>query len=46
MPRDVEAEVGRWRERLRERREAARNQSAVQPDEQPAKRKRWWRRRP
>src|SRR5919112_87521 len=28
MPRDVEAEVRHWRERMRERREAARNQSA------------------
>src|ERR671920_36854 len=28
MPRDVDAEVARWRERMRERREAARNQSA------------------
>ena len=48
MPRDVEAEVGHWRERLRERREAARNQPAVRREgETPQKtaRKRWWRRR-
>jgi hypothetical protein len=50
MPRDVEAEVGRWRERLRERREAVRNQPAVRRDATPPKpaRKRpfrwWWRR--
>jgi hypothetical protein len=37
MPRDVEAEVGRWRERLRERREAARNQPAVRREETPPK---------
>jgi hypothetical protein len=44
MPRDVEVEVGRWRERMRERREAAR--SAVRRDDPPPKspRKRWWRR--
>ncbi len=46
MPRDVEAEVARWRERMRERREAARNQPAVRREEPPSKtvRKRWWRR--
>ena len=45
MPRDVEAEVTRWRERMRARREAARNQPAVRQQEPPkAKRKRWWRR--
>jgi hypothetical protein len=43
MPRDVEAEVGRWRARLQERREAARKQPAVRPEvstPNPA-RKRW-----
>jgi hypothetical protein len=46
MPRDVEAEVTHWRERLRARREAARNESAVRREEPPPKRerKRWWRR--
>src|SRR3954467_548729 len=46
MPRDVEAEVTRWRDRLRERREAARNQSAVRREAEAARpaRKRWWRR--
>jgi hypothetical protein len=46
MPRDVEAEVGRWQERMRERREAARNEAAVRRAETPPKRtrKRWWRR--
>ena len=45
MPRDVDAEVARWRERIRERREAARNQPAVRRDPEPPKprRKRWWR---
>ena len=45
MPRDVEAEVARWRERMRERREAARNQPVVRREQPPPKvrRKRWWR---
>jgi hypothetical protein len=43
MPRDVDAEVARWRERLRERREAAQRQSVVRRDPAPPKpaRKRW-----
>jgi hypothetical protein len=44
MPRDVEAEVGRWRARLHERREAARKQPAAQQAETPEPeppRKRW-----
>jgi hypothetical protein len=47
MPRDVDVEVTRWRERLRARREAARTQSAVRPEATPPKpaRSRWWRRR-
>jgi hypothetical protein len=46
MPRDVDAEVERWRERMRARREAARNQPVVRREETPPKpaRKRWWRR--
>ena len=45
MPRDVEAEVAQWRERLRARREAARSQPAVRRDAAPPKaRRRWWRR--
>jgi hypothetical protein len=46
MPREVDAEVARWRERLRARREAARSQPVVRRDETPPKpaRKRWWRR--
>jgi Domain of unknown function (DUF1992) len=46
MPRDVEAEVGRWRERLRMRREAARTKPAVRREAATPKptRKRWWRR--
>jgi hypothetical protein len=45
MPRDVEAEVSRWRERIRARREAAGNQPAVRREEPPPRstRKRWWR---
>ena len=47
MPRDVEAEVGLWRERLRARREAAQRQPAVRAETQapkpPRKRKSWWR---
>ena len=44
MPRDVEAEVGRWRARLHERRETARKQPAAQQAETPEPeppRKRW-----
>ena len=37
MPRDVDAEVTRWRERMRERREAARNQPAVRREAAPPK---------
>ena len=48
MPRDVDAEVEAWRERLRERREAAvRREAAARRDGQaPPKpaRRRWWRR--
>ena len=45
MPRDVDAEVARWRERMRERREAARNQPAVRREAAPPKaRRRRWRR--
>ena len=46
MPRDVEAEVERWRERMRERRETARNEPVVRREVTPPKpaRKRWWRR--
>jgi hypothetical protein len=46
MPRDVDADVERWRERMRVRREAARTQSAVRRDDAPPKpaRRRWWRR--
>jgi hypothetical protein len=46
MPRDVEAEVQRWRDRMHARREAARNRPAVRREEPPAKRarKRWWQR--
>jgi hypothetical protein len=48
MPRDVDAEVGRWRERMQERREAARRQPAVRRQEPAPKpdRRRWWRKRP
>jgi hypothetical protein len=38
--RDVEGEVGRWRER----REARRVRAAAQPAASPAPRRRWWRR--
>ena len=43
MPRDVEAEVGRWRVRQQERREAARKQPATRPEAPAPKpaRKRW-----
>jgi hypothetical protein len=46
MPRDVDTDVDRWRERMRARREAARAESAVRRAETPPKpaRKRWWRR--
>ena len=45
MPRDVEAEVEQWRERLRARREAARQRSVVRREAPPPKaRRRWWRR--
>src|SRR6476619_534159 len=47
MPRDVEAEVQRWRERLRARREAAVRREAEARREASAptsRRKRWWRR--
>ena len=47
MPRDVDAEVGQWRERMRARREAAQHrESAVRRDDSPPKpaRKRWRRR--
>ncbi len=46
MPRDVDAEVERWRERLRARREAARAQPVVRRDQASPKpaRKRWRRR--
>jgi len=46
MPRDVEDEVVRWRERLRERRDAARARSDVRREAAPPEpaRKRWWRR--
>jgi hypothetical protein len=44
MPRDVDAEVGRWQARFQERREAARRQPAAQrtatPEPKPP-RKRW-----
>ena len=45
MPRDVDAEVGRWRARTQERREAARRQPAGRPKTPAPKppRKRWWR---
>jgi hypothetical protein len=45
MPRDIEAEVARWRTRMQERREAARRQSAARPETPTPKppRKRWWR---
>ena len=47
MPRDVDAEVQAWRERLRERREAAvRREAAARRDAPPPKpARRWWRRR-
>jgi hypothetical protein len=46
MPRDVDSEVERWRDRMRARREAARAQSGVPRDPKPAgpARRRWWRR--
>ncbi len=46
MPRDVDAEVQRWRDRLRQRRESARTQPDVRREaaqHKPA-RKRWWKR--
>src|SRR5215213_2433080 len=44
-PRDVEAEVARWRERMRARREAAQRRPAARPEAPAPKpaRKRWWR---
>lgn len=47
MPRDVDVEIVRWRDRRAARREAARNQPVVRRDETPSNkpsRKRWWRR--
>ncbi len=47
MPRDVDAEVQAWRDRLRERREAAvRREAAARRDAPPPKpaRRGWWRR--
>jgi hypothetical protein len=46
MPRDVEAEVQRWRELVRARREAHRAQASVRREEPAAKpaRRRWWKR--
>ena len=47
MPRDVDAEVGQWRARMQERREAARRQPAVRraeaPAPKPARKRGWWR---
>jgi hypothetical protein len=40
MPRDVDAEVARWQERMRGRREAARNQPAVRREEPPKRARR------
>jgi hypothetical protein len=47
MPREVDAEVARWRDRMLARRESARNQPVVRRDETPAKptRRRWFRRK-
>jgi hypothetical protein len=44
MPRDVDAEVARWRDRMRERREAARRQPAPRREEppKPGRRARRW----
>src|SRR5215213_2845609 len=45
MPRDVDAEVGRWRARIQQRREAAQRRPAARPEAPAPKpaRKRWWR---
>src|SRR3954469_20332772 len=46
MPRDIEAEVRAWRERMRGRREAAARREALPGDASTPKpaRRRWWRR--
>jgi hypothetical protein len=44
MPRDVDAEVAAWRERLEARRAAAREAARRHPAETP-RRRRWWNRR-
>lgn len=43
-PRDVEAELGRWRERRTARHEEAARAAAAAQSEARAKRRRWWRR--
>jgi hypothetical protein len=45
MPRDVDAEVGRWRARLQERREAARKQPVQRAESPKPARRRWWSKR-
>ena len=44
MPRDLEAEVVRWRERRQERRAAARRDVPTPPASPPPAKRRWWRR--
>jgi hypothetical protein len=44
MPRDLEAEVVRWRERREARRAAARRDVATSPASTPPAKRRWWRR--